>query len=54
MNEENVEYEGRDDELTVPLELGDGVGLYVALLLGVQLGYGVTDGDVLAEEDHVG
>ena len=54
VNEENVEYEGREDRLTVALELGEGVGLYVALALGVQLGYGVTETEALPEEDHVG
>jgi len=50
VNEENVEYEGREDRLTVALELGEGVGLYVALALG----YGVTETEALPEEDHVG
>jgi peptide subunit release factor 1 (eRF1) len=38
VNEENVEYEGREDKLTVALELAEDDGLYVALALGVQLG----------------
>jgi hypothetical protein len=38
VNEENVEYEGREDRLTVALELAEDDGLYVALALGVQLG----------------
>jgi hypothetical protein len=34
VNEEKVEYEGREDRLTVALELAEDDGLYVALALG--------------------
>jgi hypothetical protein len=54
VNEENMEYEGGEDWLTVALELGEDVGLYVALALGVQLRYGVTEAEALLEGDHVG